>query len=306
MRLRPICILFAFLAIAVTTFAQDGGAEARTTAPPASLTFREVSIDPLGADPDTPWTVHTDTLDVHAEPSYDSPVVGTLSRDAAVVGAYCVIVETDEEWLRITGGETVGWAPRTGLHRVHPKNADAIAAHGNLPFGSEIVIRWWGIPIGYEADDLVSLPEGYAGGRDPEDYRLRREAAEHAVAMIDAAAEAGIEIYASSPYRSGTTQQGIYLRNVERRGLSQRFSAPPGHSEHQLGTTMDIAARSTGRFLTKDCPEHLWMQANGARFGFRQTYREDNIDATGYVEEPWHWRYMGVERTAPSGDATAN
>ncbi len=268
----------------------------------AQLTPREVKIDPLGADPNTPWTVHTESLELHVEPTFDSRVVAVVLQGGPLVGTYCVIAETDEEWLRVEQGDGIAWAPRKGLHRVHPLNSRLIEEHGNIPFGEEIVIRWWGIPLDYEADDLVSLPSGYTGGREGHNYQLRREVAGQAMKLIDAARAAGLEIYVSSPYRSGRTQQSIYLRNVRRSGLQQRYSAPPGHSEHQLGTTVDIATRQTGRFLTKDCPEHLWLQEHGERFGFRQTYTEDNVDATGYVEEPWHWRYMGVESfTGPIG-----
>lgn len=116
------------------------------------------------------------------------------------------------------------------------------------------------------------------------------------MAMIDAAREDGIDMRVSSPYRSGTYQQVLFGNAVSRRGLNQRGSAPPGHSEHQLGTTVDISSPSTGRFLRNSDPQHVWLRENGHRFGFRQTYTAENRAETGYIEEPWHWRYMGGDR----------
>ena len=36
------------------------------------------------------------------------------------------------------------------------------------------------------------------------------------------------------------------------------------------------------------------MRAHAHEFGFTQSYQK-GIDVDGYVVEPWHWRYVGVE-----------
>jgi len=36
------------------------------------------------------------------------------------------------------------------------------------------------------------------------------------------------------------------------------------------------------------------LSANAARFGWHASYRADNREETGYIEEAWHWRYLGL------------
>lgn len=259
----------------------------------STFTAEPVEIDPQGADVDVPWTVHaTDALRVRSGPNRRFDVVGRLAGGDRVAGEYHLIIETDEEWLRIDlEGVDQAWISRTGVFRPHPTNLQGIEKHGNLPFGEEIVNRWWALPADYEPDDLVEIPARHTVDAEGRSYQLRREAAQMLGEMFDAAKADGITLKASSPYRSWATQKRIYDRNVGRR-FNQRSSAPPGHSEHQLGTTCDISF-AAGGFLRKQTPEHDWLSANAARFGWRQTYHDHNVTETGYIEEPWHWRYVG-------------
>ncbi len=283
-------------------FAQPGAKteESAQTEPAALPEMTEVKIDPHGAPEPYPWTIHeTEPLAVHSDPSFESREIGTLDPETMVVGDYFIVKETDEEWLRINYMGDVGWIPRSAVFRPHPTNVENMEKFGNLPYGTEIVNRWWALPSNYQADDLMDVPDKYqANGGRGRKLQLRKEACEQIVKMFDAASAEGIELRVGSPFRAWDTQKSIYDRNVGRAGLKQRFSAPPGHSEHQLGTTTDISFNNGDRwkFLEKDTPEHDWISKNGARFGFRQTYLADNIDETGYVEEPWHWRYFCVEK----------
>jgi len=262
-----------------------------------NLTPVFVEVDPLGAKEDVPWLVHRDSIDIHAQPSTESRVVGTVSQGVELYGEYCIIEESDEEWLKLKGFD--GWVIRTALNRVHPLNSTNLQTHENLPIGQEVVNRWWGIPIDYEANDLVEIPTAYTS-RERDDMFLRKEALEAAMKLVDASRLAGEEVQIASPYRSGTRQQQIYHRNVGR-NPAQRSSAPPGHSEHQLGLTIDFSNPITGRFLRNTDSCHKWMTENAPKFGFRQTYLADNTEETGYIEEPWHWRYIGVENAMQEG-----
>lgn len=267
-----------------------------------SLTIERVHHPTHGAPIDTPWTVHVDRLNVHAKPTLMAPILGALETGNQISGQFNLIVESDEEWLQIDVHGLPGHAPMMGLHRVHPRNRQQLDLFTNLPIGEEIVNRWWGIPLEYEPDDLVALPLGYTAEQPGREYLLRKEAATMVMALIDAAREDGLDMRVSSPYRSGQYQQQIYGNAVARRGLSQRASAPPGHSEHQLGTTVDFSNPNTRRFLNNSDPRHAWLRENGHRFGFRQTYTADNRHETGYIEEPWHWRYMGAPSVTKEQD----
>jgi len=271
-----------------------------------SLTLLPVEIDPLGADPDTPWTINIGSLNVRDNPTTaDSRRLGSLKRGDEVSGIYLIVKESDEEWLQIDFNGQPGFISRIGFSRVHPRNLELMEEHGNLPFGEEIVNRWWGIPLDYEADDLVEIPEEYRRRSETRDYRLRREAMETLAEMIDAMRADGLELFVSSPYRSGSLQTSMFHRRM-RNNLAQRGTAPPGHSEHQLGTTADLAPALTGRTLRNSDPQHAWLKKNGAKYGWRQTYLAENIEETGYIEEPWHWRYIGRENLAADNDTTEN
>ena len=263
-----------------------------------ALTLRPVHIDPLGAPPNTPWYVHRGSINIRNAPTTEgSDVIGRLNEGTEIVGTYLIVEESDEEWLEFEFAGQTGYVSRLGFSRVHPQNRALLERHRNFPYNREIVNRWWGIPLDYEPDDLVDLPTEYTRDLDTRTYQLRREAAEAAMRMIDALRADGLDMYVSSPYRSGELQTSVYNSSVRRRGLNQRGTAPPGHSEHQLGTTMDLVRTREGGSLRNTDPQHAWLVRHGASFGWRQTYTADNIEETGYIEEPWHWRYLGPAAT---------
>lgn len=243
-----------------------------------------------------PWIVFAASCVVRAAPRVDAPSLATLSKGATLLGDYHVEPETDEEWLRTTVEGREGYAPRWDLHRVHPVNR----VEGNLPLGGEVVNRWWGLPVEYEPDDLVPVPDKYRYNPERE-YPLRAEALKALMALLRAAEEEGVPIIVCSAYRSGEYQLTLYTNAVEKSGANQRYSAPPGHSEHQLGTCVDLCDRNGEQVLTQEFEQTVqgqWLERNAARFGFRRSYYPHNVKETGYIPEPWHWRYWGTEPPA--------
>ncbi|NLB16390.1 MAG: hypothetical protein GX827_06230 [Clostridiales bacterium] len=132
------------------------------------------------------------------------------------------------------------------------------------------------------------LPPEYAPGG------LTKECSE-AFAKLQAAASAdGLNIYSVSGYRSYEYQKGLYQRYAARDGAAaaDRYSARPGHSEHQTGLAIDcnsvyqsFADTAAGRWLAAHCHE----------YGFIIRYPKGAESITGYMFEPWHIRYLGVE-----------
>lgn len=257
-----------------------------------ALTLETIDIENFGASPSEPWTVHVSSVNVRSGPSTSTSIVGSLANGAQVSGVMKLVVETDEEWLEFDYNGQTAYISGVTINRVHPDNQ----VTGNIPIGSEVVTRYWGVPISYEANDLQPLPSQYALGGSAS-HRLRAEALAKTIEMFDDAAAAGEDIRIGSSYRSGPTQKSIYDNNVANSSLSQRFSAPPGHSEHQLGTTIDLTDAAGVYYLSQNfdvTSQWAWLNENAWHYGFFQTYREDNLDTTGYIVEPWHWRYVGV------------
>lgn len=133
-------------------------------------------------------------------------------------------------------------------------------------------------------------------------------------AMFRAAREeAGYDLFVASGFRSFATQEATFNGHVNREVASGRpydeavleastYSAQPGHSEHQLGTTADLTFRKPDGTIFPGLEETMvnyaamrWVHENSHRFGIVLTYDADKVATTQYVYEPWHHRFVGVE-----------
>lgn len=129
--------------------------------------------------------------------------------------------------------------------------------------------------------------------------QLRADALRWLETMFAAAAGEGHTLGLNSGYRSYEEQEETFQFWVDQLGEEQAelVSARPGHSEHQLGTTADITGPTNGYQVTEDfgdTPEGLWLAANAPEYGFALSYPEGKSEVTGYLYEPWHWRYVGI------------
>jgi LAS superfamily LD-carboxypeptidase LdcB len=86
----------------------------------------------------------------------------------------------------------------------------------------------------------------------------------------------------------------VYNSYASRDGsaAADRYSARPGHSEHQSGLAFDLNTITEAFGYT---PEGQWVAANAHRFGFIVRYPQGKEGSTGYIWEPWHLRYLGVD-----------
>ena len=114
--------------------------------------------------------------------------------------------------------------------------------------------------------------------------------------LLDAAGQAGVNLYISSAYRSFDEQgalKGVYTVTYGA-GTANTFAADQGYSEHQLGTTVDFITSGLGGRLEgfDTTAAYQWLLNNAHKYGFTLSYPQSN---TYYVFEPWHWRYVGVK-----------
>ncbi len=134
-----------------------------------------------------------------------------------------------------------------------------------------------------------------------ENIYMRPEAAAALESLFEAAAEDGLILYATSGFRSYSTQKAIFDRKLET--MSERAAnasvAKAGYSEHQTGLAMDIEGQTTlGTGLTEqfgESPEGIWVAEHCHEYGFIIRYPEGKTKITGYIYEPWHLRYVGKE-----------
>ncbi len=138
------------------------------------------------------------------------------------------------------------------------------------------------------ANKTYSLPESYNPGD------LLSDCAKAFKEMQSAASKEGLSIWNASGFRSYELQKSLYNRYSDRDGkeAADRYSARPGHSEHQSGLAIDLN-EITSSF--KDTAEGKWVAANCHKYGFILRYPQGKEAQTGYMYEPWHIRYVGVD-----------
>ncbi|MCL2758761.1 MAG: M15 family metallopeptidase [Treponema sp.] len=146
----------------------------------------------------------------------------------------------------------------------------------------------------YVPQDLVTLNS--VNYNNTPGIMLRSAAAASLEAMAAAAKKEGLTLTISSAYRSYNRQSELYAQYVRTLGQRQadRVSARPGHSQHQLGLTVDFSPVSNAFFRSA---EGIWVAANASRFGWSLSYPNGYEDITGYSWESWHYRYVGAEVT---------
>lgn len=121
--------------------------------------------------------------------------------------------------------------------------------------------------------------------------------------MFDDARAAGLELFVREGYRTAQDQKDIMDERIqqyrdegysrsEAKKLAEEYVAEPGTSEHELGIAVDINAD------TSKCSSdavYTWLANNAYRYGFIKRYPEDKTEITGVNNEPWHYRYVGVD-----------
>jgi len=163
----------------------------------------------------------------------------------------------------------------------------------------------------YAPTDLVSLPEALAAAVPDADgalaaagHELRSVAVPALQALFADAEAAGVRLAVQSAYRSYAYQERTFAYWVEVDGydVALRTSARPGHSEHQLGTAVDLRSRFGPPAWDLDdwaaTPEGAWVAANAWRYGFVMSYPRGAEHESCYAYEPWHYRYVGRELAA--------
>ncbi len=155
------------------------------------------------------------------------------------------------------------------------------------------------VPISLVKPDVPPTREAIS-----ENIYMQPEAAAALEALFAGAKEDGITFYATSGFRSYSTQKAIFERKLET--MSEKAAnasvAKPGYSEHQTGLAMDVEGEtSKGSGLVQDfahTPEGKWLGEHCHEYGYIIRYPEGKTQIHGYIYEPWHIRYVGKEAAA--------
>lgn len=136
--------------------------------------------------------------------------------------------------------------------------------------------------------------------------------ADYAIQMLRDASMQGVGLFVTSSYRSIETQR-INLENYTNRLISKGYSveeatakaqseiALPGHSEHNAGLAMDIVSDDYWNYHSDleqsfdQLPQYDWLIENSWKYGFVLSYPKGKEDITGFIYEPWHYRFVGLK-----------
>lgn len=188
-------------------------------------------------------------------------------------------------------GNITGIAPGKCTVTVTSTDNPAVCAQVSVNIGAGITPTYIdGILI---VNKTYALPKSYAPGWDA-------EASNQIWVMFAAAQAEGLSMRVQSGYRSYVDQSIIYNGYVAKDGqeAADRYSARPGHSEHQSGLAFDLNTNYYDGLTTEfgNSPEGKWLAENCHKYGFIIRYPHGKEHITGYMYEPWHVRYLGVEK----------
>lgn len=137
------------------------------------------------------------------------------------------------------------------------------------------------------ANKTYALPSTYGKGLTSETQNAFNK-------MKADANKQGLHLWIASGYRSYYDQKYIYNNYVKNDGqkIADTYSARAGHSEHQSGLAFDLNTISDSFAFTN---EGKWVNDNCYKYGLIIRYPKGKDNITGYMYEPWHLRYVGVE-----------
>lgn len=216
---------------------------------------------------------------------------------------------------RRNGLTTDGVAGQDTLAKLYAE--DAVAApgeekvdvlYGNVPM---LVNKEHPVDEFFTPDDLVLVSEIIPKDLATIKYKKTRgvrTAVEALKTMLEAAKADGVgkKWQISAGYRSWDDQNNVLNSKInsyksknkgwsssKARRAALKSVAEPGASEHHTGLAFDVNRKGSSTFAgTKNSD---WLNQHCWEYGFIIRYEKSKEEITGFVAEPWHIRYVGVE-----------
>ncbi|QLQ16052.1 MAG: M15 family metallopeptidase [Micropruina sp.] len=149
------------------------------------------------------------------------------------------------------------------------------------PCGVLVISKWHRVTRGY-------VPHVVDPAAIPGHHKMTAETGKALAALFAAAERAGYRLVVRSAYRSWR-EQGLLPKVAT--------TAPQGASEHQSGTSIDLALQVGYRQVRGAAfgrhPAGRWVREDAWRYGFILRYPQGRQGSTGIPYEPWHLRYVG-------------
>ena len=121
--------------------------------------------------------------------------------------------------------------------------------------------------------------------------------------MVEDAKKEKISLVINNSYRSKEEQQKILdnrIKKYERENITRKAAIQkakmevqlPGYSEHETGLAIDFS--KAGDYNANTLMWE-WLDKNAQEYGFIKRYPLEKQKITGVVNEPWHYRYVGIK-----------
>ncbi len=160
------------------------------------------------------------------------------------------------------------------------------------------------LPADFVPENLVDIRKT-RGDRAPEKMVYTAEVALNAF-LKEATHYGHGDVTITSGYRSIAKQESLFNYYVSQEMASGKdkasaeaaasvYSAYPGTSEHHTGLCADMHNLPAASQTFGSTEAAKWMAANAHRFGFILRFPQGKQDITGYMWEPWHFRFVGIE-----------
>ena len=296
-----VSVLLVFAAVLSAAGCTFGiGTDSSATEVPTESLTAEQTTDEL-TDPEVPTVPEATTAEVTTEE--ETTVEETTEEETTVeetteeetTEEETTVEETTEEDTSayfvtgpVEGAEIIGFSEKG--YAIQEKEGFFYVG------GILIANKTYPLPADY-------VPEGYPNPMTDQVINRMLPEAQAAFEEMAAAFKAekpsnkGFKI--QSGYRSYMTQNRLYNNYLKSGGLAYAdgLSARAGHSEHQLGLAADLNVVGTYTLNEsfKNTVEGKWLAENSWKYGFILRYPEGTTPKTGYIFEPWHFRYVGLD-----------
>jgi len=170
-----------------------------------------------------------------------------------------------------------------------------VNAHLHLPFYYDIrtnynpnpllVNPFYRLPQGFSPYPLVPVNNSNCFLRaTPETVAAFR-------ALRTTARQNGFDLSVTSAFRTAARQAALFSA----RNYVDGVVARPYHSEHQTGRALDLWGPGGLLDARGPSPTGTWVAANAHYYGFIIRYRAETTHITGFIYEPWHITYVGID-----------
>ena len=255
--------------------------DAAETLPAPPVSVSEATIDTVVPPETTEKTEETTTM----------PTETTTETTIETTAETAVQTTATAETAETTAKKPATSAAPAATTAAAPAMTAPTVREGEYPAGETTVENIDGFTY---VNGILIANKTYLLPADYDPGKILPEAQTAFDTMRAAAKEEGLTLKIVSGYRSYQKQDKVYHNYAARDGaaLADRYSARAGSSEHQTGYAMDINSVRQSFAETK---EGKWLAAHCAEYGFILRYPKDKEAETGFMYEPWHVRYLGVE-----------